>query len=597
MRFGGALWGDPPNNAALSNCWGSRQRVHSLRRHPQLAPIILACWGRWKPPVYFCDNQSPDEFRITVICFRLCTLNQNPESPPLRIGLLLDSAELSCWIAEIVNQIMKCNFAQLELLVFNAEERNRAAEPPPRRSRFRKGIELLRDNQRRRRLLFDLYERWDRQNSVRSKDPFLLVDCSALLAHVELISVTPIRKRFVHHFPGEAIERIRERQLDVLIRFGFNILRGDILNVARYGVWSYHHGDNNYYRGGPAYFWEVYEGNPISGAVLQVLTEELDAGKVLYKGLFATYPGVSRVRNCVQPYWGASTFVIQKLRELHQCGWDHIERAALSPAPYSGKKKIYTVPSNSEMLSWLGPLTVRKLWRRLMRRPMIKHWRMAIRSTGTLIAGSGPLPDLTGFRWIESPKGRFFADPFMIELDGKLWVFFEDFDYATQRGRISCAQVLEDGISDPTSVLERPYHLSYPCIFPSGNELYMIPETSSNGTVELYRCVRFPDRWNFEKELFKAPAVDTTIWIDENLYWFFVTVREPRGFGTQLWLFYATTLTGDWTPHPGNPISTNVVKQPRGRPDIPTQREGVPAEPGLQQALWTQLYAQRDRCL
>jgi hypothetical protein len=84
------------------------------------------------------------------------------------------------------------------------------------------------------------------------------------------------------------------------------------------------------------------------------------------------------------------------------------------------------------------------------------------------------------------------------------------------------------------------------------------PETGSNGTVELYRCARFPDRWDLEKELFRGPALDTTIWIDDGVYWFLVTLLAPRGFGTQLWLFSATTLTGEWTPHPGNPISTDV---------------------------------------
>ena len=337
-----------------------------------------------------------------------------------------------------------------------------------------------------------------------------------------------------------------------------SILRGEILTAAKYGVWSYHHSDNQYYRGGPANFWELYEGNPISGVMLQVLTEELDAGKVLYKGLFATRPGISRMRNCVQPYWGASTFVIQKLRELHQHGWEHLERTAVPPAAYLGKKKIYTVPSNSEMLRWLGPVLLRKVLRVPVCRPMVEHWRLAIRSGAPLVVDSGPTPDLSGFHWIESMKGRFYADPFMIEDGDKLWTFFEDVDYETQRGRISCAEVQKGGISNPVPVLEMPYHLSYPCVFRAGNETYMIPESGSKGTVDLYRCVRFPDKWDMEKELFRAPAVGTTIWIDDGLYWFFVSLEELRGLGTQLWLFSATTLTGEWTPHPGNPISTDV---------------------------------------
>jgi hypothetical protein len=490
----------------------------------------------------------------------LFSLYQQSESgsPPLRIGLLLDSAELPSCFAEVVDHILQSNFARLELLVFNAEGEKAAAEPPPKRSLLRKAIDLLRDSQRRQTLLFGLYQRWDRRNVVPSEDPHALVDCSARLNHVESISVTPIRRRFVHRFPADVIERIREKRLDVLIRFGFNILRGEILTASKYGVWSYHHGDGDYYRGGPAHFWEVYEGNPISGVMLQVLTEELDAGKVLCKGLFATHPGISRARNCVQPYWGATTFVIQKLRELHQHGWDHIERTAIPSTPYLGKKKIYTAPSNSEMLTWLGPVLICKSLRRLVRRPIIKHWRLAIRSGTRLNAGSGSAPDLSGFCWIESPKDRFYADPFMIEEGGKVWVFFEDFNYATQRGRISCAEVEKGGIGNPVAVLERPYHLSYPCVFRDAGAMYMIPETGSNSTVELYRCTRFPDKWEAEKELFKGNAVDTTVWMDAGLYWFFVTLQEPRGFGMQLWLFYASTLMGEWTPHPANPISTDV---------------------------------------
>src|SRR5437016_774041 len=224
--------------------------------------------------------------------------------PPLRIGLLLDTASLPRWSAEVVDHIVQCDFAAIELLVFNGSARKEARRA---RSLIRKVIDTLRDAMLRRSILFILYQRWDLRNADPSTDPVAMVDCTERFAHVESMHVDPITQRFVHRFPDDAIERIREKKLDVLIRFGFNILRGEILTAARYGVWSYHHGDNDYYRGGPAYFWEVLEGNPVSGATLQVLTEELDAGTVLYKGLFATHAGFSHVRNRVQPYWGASS--------------------------------------------------------------------------------------------------------------------------------------------------------------------------------------------------------------------------------------------------------------------------------------------------
>jgi hypothetical protein len=143
------------------------------------------------------------------------------------------------------------------------------------------------DSKLRKHTLYDFYLRFDQRNRGHD-DPLENLDCSGLLSGIESIEVEPIGAKFVHRFPSEALDRIRAKNLDVLIRFGFNVLKGEILTAARFGVWSYHHGDNEFYRGGPTLFWELYEGSPLSGVLPQVLTEELDAGIVLCKSLFAT---------------------------------------------------------------------------------------------------------------------------------------------------------------------------------------------------------------------------------------------------------------------------------------------------------------------
>jgi hypothetical protein len=287
---------------------------------------------------------------------------------PLRIGLLLDTAVLPRWSAEVLEHIHECDFAAIKLIVYNSSASAFVGKVQVGKTPIRKLRDTLRDARLRRRLLFSLYQRWDLRNVDPQISPDIMVDCSEPLAHVASIQVNPIIKGFTHRFPDDAVARIREMDLDVLIRFGFNILRGAVLTAARYGIWSYHHGDNDYYRGGPAYFWEVVERNPISGAILQVLTEDLDAGKVLCKALFVTKPGLSHARNRVQPYWGASRFMIHKLRELHAFGWDHVERNAVKPAPYRGRKRIYSIPSNAEMLRWLLPVLMRKSWQRCIGR-------------------------------------------------------------------------------------------------------------------------------------------------------------------------------------------------------------------------------------
>lgn len=487
----------------------------------------------------------------------------NPSSgrPPLRVGVLLDSGFQPAWIAEVLQQVSRSDFACLELVIYNGEQN---ANP----SKLRRAIHILLDEKSRRSLLFNLYARWDRRRIAGPADPFRETDCGALLKDVESIVVTPVRKRFVRRFPEDSLGRIRQKNLDVLIRFGFNILRGGILQAARYGVWSYHHGDNDFYRGGPSYFWEMVECNPVSGAILQVLTEDLDAGRVLMKGFFATKGGLSWSSNRVQPYWGASTFVLQKLHQLHEQGWDRVEREIPAPAPYQGKARLYTTATNRQMAHWLGQSLTRAALAWVsspLRGLRIEHWTLAIHCGLQTDLTAGSPVDLGRFRWIQSPRGRFYADPFLFSHVGKSWVFFEDFDYAARRGAISCAEVLVDGgLSKAARVLERPYHLSYPCIFGTGKDIYMVPETRAHGTVELYRCQQFPDQWEFVKVFLEASAVDTTVWCEEGIYWFFVTLREPRGGGLQLWLFYSTDILGDWISHPSNPIHTDIRRSRGG---------------------------------
>src|SRR5580765_3138901 len=214
------------------------------------------------------------------------------DRPPLRVCLLLDSPKLSGFFARIIEDIQASNFSNLELLVYRKAHPTSAAANPTR-SPLNNLMRRLFDSKLRKRTLYRLYLDLIDKRMKQANHPLDKRDCSDLLAGIDRIDVEPIGQKFVHRFPDEALEQIRAKKLDVLIRFGFNILHGDILKAARYGVWSYHHGDNDFYRGGPAHFWELHEGSPLSGVILQVLTEELDGGLVLCKSLFTTQPTIS----------------------------------------------------------------------------------------------------------------------------------------------------------------------------------------------------------------------------------------------------------------------------------------------------------------
>jgi hypothetical protein len=489
-------------------------------------------------------------------------LSSKTDKPPLRIGLLLDTALVSAAVASVLRHIQRSDFVRIEVVVYNSPQDQRNS-PHPRNSRIRTMLRTLRNPTQRQRLAWMLYGELDQKFSPIKEDPLSPVDCSDLLRTIESLRVAPITKGFVHRFPPEAVEEIRATRVDVLLRFGFNILRGDILTAARYGIWSFHHGDNDYYRGGPAHFWEMWERNPLLGVILQILGEELDAGRVLIKGIFASESGLSLRRNRVQPYWGSTHFVIQKLWELHHYGWDHIQAKMVPPAPYRGKRKVYRSPKNLEVIRWAVPQLVRKA-SRAMRRAItrsneIKHWRIAVRITSRCPLCQTADYDMRGFRWVESPRDHFYADPFLIRNDRKYWVFFEDYNYTEQRGVISCAELSEDGnIGVVTLALDTGKHSSYPYLFCDGREIYMVPETLEHEAVLLYRCVRFPNEWSLEAELFHGRIVDTSVCKHNGMWWFFVTMMEPRGNGMGLYLFFSESLTDKWHYHPANPISLDV---------------------------------------
>lgn len=484
-------------------------------------------------------------------------LHSPANAPPLRIGLLLDNADLARFSRKIIEQIQASNFAKLELVIYRTSTSlSNANQKPGVIARVKR---RLLDRNLRSHVLYDLYRRYDDSRRRPRNHPRDVVDCSELLSGIESMVVEPIGK-VVQRFPAETVEQIRAKNLDVLIRFGFNILKGEILSAARYGIWSYHHGDNEFYRGGPPLFWELYEQNALSGVILQVLTEDLDNGQVLCKSLFTTRPTMSVSQNEFAPYWGATDLVIRKLNELHRFGWERLKQRSLPAPTYKGRRSLYRNPTNLEMARWLVPAILRKGLARPFRKATVQHWRIGIRLNTPPLYSRESDGSLRGFRWIESAKGHFWADPFLVEDGSRKWLFFEDYAYAEKRACISCAEITREGaLLAPTRCLDDPeQHYSYPYVFRDGNELFMAPEAADSGSVDLYRCEEFPGKWRRHSTLLRGKFTDPSLWQQDGFWWLMVTTADPDARCSALYLFYAEALAGPWRMHPNNPISTDV---------------------------------------
>jgi hypothetical protein len=172
-------------------------------------------------------------------------------------------------------------------------------------------------------------------------------------------------------------------------------------------------------------------------------------------------------------------------------------------------------------------------------------------------------------RWLPQPAPlTYIADPFVVERDGVRALFVETFDYRDERGAIEAIVLGEgDRIVSRTRAIELPTHLSYPYPVEIDGTLYLMPENCAGGEVALYRCTRFPDRWEREAALFAGlDLVDTTLFPHEGRWWAFGT-RYSRGSTLALHAFHAESPRGPWTPHALNPIVVDVgCARPAGQP-------------------------------
>jgi hypothetical protein len=175
------------------------------------------------------------------------------------------------------------------------------------------------------------------------------------------------------------------------------------------------------------------------------------------------------------------------------------------------------------------------------------------------------------FTQLTAPAGFFWADPIVIEKDGRYYLFIEEEVYAENKARLIA---MEDdgrgGFLPPRVILDKPYHLSYPFVFEHEGKYYMIPESANNRTVELYEATDFPYQWEFRKNLLEnIIAVDTTVLYHNNKWWVFTNVEENKGAASmdELFLFYTDDIfNSELKPHPQNPIVSDVR---RARPAGP----------------------------
>jgi hypothetical protein len=448
-------------------------------------------------------------------------LTSTTAAPPLRIGIALDDdLTVTRAQASIIDDIRSCDFA--EIVIAYVQRRRISSD--------------------RGALAWRIYRVIDRRRVLVTDDPDTRGPLRVVLPDVEIIrgprGATSPGSPPTAQSPRPSSAAPPDVILD-LSRRGVEVGGADL---ARHGTWA------------------LMASIDLTERVTRVslVSDGPTAGsrRVLADGVFAHDPlaiGPSRATAT----FGSTHLVIQKLRELHDHGWRSVVEAGRDwvPGPMPS-------PSNWEVVRSIGPTVARKIvgkaMRAICRRDEVELWRIALRANRVAPDVDAGF-DMSGFEWIEAPRGHLFADPVLVQRYGRTWLFVEDYSYNDRRGVIACAEISAGGQLGPmTTVLSSSGHLSYPNVFWDEETAFMIPESSADGRVTLYRADAFPFDWVEVATLHDGAAVDTTVCRKDDRWWFFTTLREPRAGASMLMLFSSASPYGPWEGHPSNPISLDV---------------------------------------
>lgn len=361
----------------------------------------------------------------------------------------------------------------------------------------------------------------------------------ALPKSVPFVSIDAIAGKYSHRFDADSIKQIVSYKPQFILRFGYNILRGEILNCCPFGVWSFHHADEQKYRGGPFGFWEIVNRDRRSGVILQRLTEKLDAGHVLLRREYNTvFHSWKEMR---QRLLAENTDMPLLAVKMYLFGNETLSKPTETQAP------IFKNPGFFRMCFFVLRLWLSRFTFHFNRLFVYESWHVESGKTD----GSPFELQAPDVKWQPKNSSEFIADPFVLVNNSGFKLFAESFNYKKGKGVI--AELSENG--SETTLLERQGHLAYPYVFQHGGHSWIIPENADSMSCIAYK-LNNDGAIASETVLLDLPVVDPSVVFHENRFYLFCGLKNDCP-NEKLHIFWADDFEGPWQPHVLNPVKVS----------------------------------------
>lgn len=343
-------------------------------------------------------------------------------------------------------------------------------------------------------------------------------------------------------FSKSSIDAIKQEKLDIMIKFSSDLLKvpDELCDVP---IFSYHHGDPKKYRGRPACFHELINGEPTCSAIVQTINNTLDGGKVF-----------AMCKTRVIPHSVLQTYSKLFGTSCHLLGvaignWENDLEIKTDK-----QGSLFTLPTNKAIIVLFFSLIIKKLKRYFYGMFVEKRWRIAISEEKIRVSSANILnPSEAKIPPVHTAKYTFYADPFYMK-DGK-GLRVEALNKFTGRGEIVELDKVDGRFKRELMIGE---HYSFPFSFEKDGIEYLFPETANHiaqhAYVENDTCLIKSPMLGIENRR----IVDTCVFEkDKAFYLFFSPAGELSD--TVLELFYSDSLLGEYKRHPRSPVCIDVT--------------------------------------
>ena len=472
---------------------------------------------------------------------------------PIRLGILCNSNKLPLWLQKALGSLVLCGVLDLCLI---------AVQTPGKESLLdRTGSFVKEFLEGRHNWIYWIYLALDRYMHRTRPDAHFERKCDDIPSTpvLELMDseITHSRIRLGKMDLGALVSH----NLDVLLCYDLIPEGFEDQPPATFGVWILELDSLSKPPDICDIFWRTIERVPVAGFKITQMAypkNRILCGSAMPTGLPEDCISVNLAYNRFS--WVVSAWISILFKNLYLSG------SAILPG-FQEEQNMEPVlvstpppPDNIKMIRLIARRCLQRSIAMVTSVSGYDQWNIAYKLDDTV-------EDLLGvcqFRTMTPPKDRFWADPFPVKFKDRYFIFIEEFIYSKKKGHISVIEIDSDGRwTEPVKILERDYHLSYPGVFLWEGCYYMMPESGKNRTIELYKCVSFPFRWELEKVVIDdIETADPTIAEINGVWWLFAASRPCEDLiddnFMELRVFHSKSPLGPWNRLTAYPVKSDV---------------------------------------